>query len=424
MALKDRLKKFNLLPEIEEEKGISPEQAALCSKLSGALSAKIASIPLWFDYSKDEQKELILNFLNAKLNEEFTQINLTEAEKDRIAAVFLNSVYGFGPLDFLISQQKVNTIFVKSNNEIFIDINGKIVKSDIIIDKTLLDTLINKLLKMSNKLSPVITFRFNNLFVTLIKEPVCRLQIIIKKISSVKFNFEYFVDKQIINSDIADFFKTVLAAGKKFLISAPRRSGKTIFLNTFINEIGDDKQVVLFEDGALINSSRLRLDRYDIGGLNQKEQEQLLNAVIAYKPDFIFSDNNDIEFNIETGDRLDENTGFAACISADSATDALAFFTSVLTKKFNCSEQFAKIKFSKYFDYIIQLEKYDEFFVIKSISEVPENTAEIPVLTEKLIFNAGVYKYDFSDTVSPPQNTDLVNIPRRKLSFSARFADK
>ena len=58
---------------------ISPEIASLCSELTKALSQKIASIPIWFDYSKDEQQELIKNFLNSKLNEQFSEIKLTPA---------------------------------------------------------------------------------------------------------------------------------------------------------------------------------------------------------------------------------------------------------------------------------------------------------------------------------------------------------
>ena len=90
MTLKERLKKFDLLPVITEkhETSISPEVRTICNELSKLLSAKIALIPVWFEYSRDEQKELVLNFLNAKLNSDYAGTHLTDAEKDSIVAYF------------------------------------------------------------------------------------------------------------------------------------------------------------------------------------------------------------------------------------------------------------------------------------------------------------------------------------------------
>lgn len=83
MTLKERLKQFDLLPQIDEgnDAVLSPELSSVCNGLSKVLSEKIASIPIWFDYSIDEQKQLIQSFLNCKLNEEFSEIRLTDAEK-------------------------------------------------------------------------------------------------------------------------------------------------------------------------------------------------------------------------------------------------------------------------------------------------------------------------------------------------------
>ena len=111
MTLSERMKKFDLYTQEDETPAISPELTALCSELTKALSKKIATIPIWFDYSKEEQQSLIKNFLNTKLNEKFNEIQLTSAERERISETFFNSIYGFGTLDFLISQQELSKIF-------------------------------------------------------------------------------------------------------------------------------------------------------------------------------------------------------------------------------------------------------------------------------------------------------------------------
>ncbi len=428
MALKDRLKKFDLLPEFEEDFAdkISPELSTVCNELSKALSIKIASIPIWFEYSKDEQKGLILNFLNTRLNEEFSEIRLTSAEKDRISAVILNSIYGFGSLDFLIAQRGVNTIIVNSNENVLIELNGEIVKSDIVIDNNQLQMLIKRLAELAGKRSPVISFRFNDLMVTILAAPVCSQKLILRKLDGKSFNFGYFEEKQVLNADIAEFLQVSLMAGKKFLVSAPSGVGKTKFINAFLNEISEDKKVILFEECELINTSKSNVERFDISTLDEIEIRHLLKAALCYKSDYIFSDTNNIGFNIEVADQIDESCGFVAAVAAESPMDALNFYTAVQASRLKCTEKFAKVKFSKYFDYVIQLEKRDDDFIIKTILEVSSNRVGTPVLTEKLSFNSGVYKYDFpvSEMIVPPSDADAIeDAPRKRLSFRARFSD-
>ena len=64
VSLSERFRKFDLLQEREENvDSTSPELVSLCTWLAKSLSKKISAIPIWFDYSRDEQRELILNFI-------------------------------------------------------------------------------------------------------------------------------------------------------------------------------------------------------------------------------------------------------------------------------------------------------------------------------------------------------------------------
>lgn len=429
MTLKERLKKFDLLPVVENttEDVLSPEILSLCKTLSKELSSKIAAIPVWFDYTQDEQRELILNFLKAKLSDYEGQRKLSEAEKDKISSYFINSVYGFGALDYLLAQKEVKSIFIKSSDNILINLNGDIVKSDVTIDKKHLQFLINRLKEYSNQDCSVINFRFNNLSVTIVLEPVCNPQLVLKKISDIKFNYEFLEKSQILNADIANFFKAAFSLGKHFLISASSGVGKTALLNAFINETEENVSKVVFENGNFIISD---CEHYNIENLTLSERIKLINAVVASKPKNIFSDLNEILFNLELADRLPQNTGFAACITAESPADAINFFTLAQTANYKCSDKYAKVKFTKYFDYIIQLEKSENFFVIKNIFEVTTNGAGTPELSERLSFSAGEYKYDFpaAQVIVPPANADPVEEqkqepPAKKHSFKARFSD-
>ena len=423
MTISERLKKFNIDDDyITEEEEISPELFGLCEELTKALSKKIAAIPIWFDYSRQEQQELISSFLNAQLNEQFSEIKLTTKEIERISNKFYESIYGFGSLDFLIARRDITKIFVNSPVDVYIERKGEIEKTDVIIDEKQFLSLINWLIDLSKKNSSIITFRFRNLLITVIREPVCKTKIVLKKICDTLFNFEFFEFKNILNQDISDFLRYLIENQKRILISSPAQCGKTSFINALINELESDIRITLFEEGGLINTNKLHLNRYDTEGLSDKEQKHLITAALYYKPQYVFSDINNVGFNIEVADILDKNTGFVSTVRANSPVEALSFYTSVLVSKLKCTEKLAKTQFVKDYDYIIQLDKNDELFLLKAIYEVSTNKSGTAVLTEVLNNKAGNVTYKFENIdriVNTPEPTD--EFPPQNISFSARF---
>lgn len=425
MTLKERLKKFDLLPVITEkpETSISPEVRTICNELSKLLSAKIALIPVWFEYSRDEQKELVLNFLNAKLNSDYAGTHLTDAEKDSIVAYFLSMNYGFGSLDFLIEQKEVSKIFVKAYDNIFVELNGEVVKADTILDERQFNSLIARLQELANKKSPICSFRFNNLFVTIVSEPVSSPQLILRKLSDVCYNFEILENKQILNQDIIGFFRSSLGFGKRFLVIAPGNSGKTVLLNAFVNEAQTQNGVLLFEECELINVENKLIDRFNVGDLTVQERNMLLNAVLAYKPSCVVSDVNDIGFGLELVEKLEQNASVVVSLEADSPNDAIKACIRKLMFMGGCDENSAKLKFAKAFDFIIQLEKTDDTFILKNIHEISAKNSTVEFV-ERLSFASGNYKYDFPPVVPPEQKSPSKNSlqPEKKNLFSSRFA--
>ena len=423
MAISDRLKKFNIDDiEITEEEDISPELFGLCEELTKELSKKIASIPIWFDYSKQEQQDLIAAFLNTQLSEQFNEIKLTTKEKERISNRFYESIYGFGSLDFLIAQKDITKIFVNSPLDIYVERKGEIEKTNVMIDGKQFSSLINWLLSLSKKDSSIVTFRFRNLLITVIREPVCKTKIILKKICDTLFNFEFFEYKNIFNQDISDFLRYLLDNQKRILVSAPAQCGKTSFINALINELENDIRITLFEEGGLINTNKLHLNRYDAGSLSDREQNHLITAALYYKPQYVFSDINNIGFNIEISDILNKDVGFVSTVRANSPVEALSFYTSVLVSRLKCTEKLAKTQFVKDFDYIIQLGKNEDLFILKSIYEVGTNKNGTAVLTEVLNNKAGNVTYKFENKTKAENKASVSeDFPPQNISFSARF---
>lgn len=417
MTLKDRLKKFDLLPQIDdaqkEDISLAPDKRALYNEIAKVLSEKIASIPVWFDYTEDEQKSLILSFLNAKFDEKFSNINLTEAEKEKISAMFLNSVYGFGSLDFLIAQKDISTIFVNSPENVCIEKGGQILKADVTIDIRQFETMLKKLSELSGCESSIVKFRFKNLLITIIREPISRPKLIFKKISDANFDLAFLEEKRIINTDISHFLLNALKNRKNILITGEPDCGKTIFLNSILNEFHG--RGLLFEDVNLINTENQDLLRFNI--YDKSVENILLDTVYSYNPDYLFFDSNMLDFSfIMNGD-----IPFVASIRAYSPFDIIPFYINLMAKNFRCSKKTAKSILNKCFDYIIHVSKTDGMFVINYILELSLTESDTPVLEELLTFQSGEYKYDFPHVVNPPEKLPSAD---KKLSFSSRLKMK
>lgn len=144
MTLQDRFKKFEQ-PQ-STNSGIVPFEDFVIK----SLFEKISTIPVWYDYSRDEQKQLIKNFLEKKINTEYKDINLTEQYKQKIIDDFLASMKGYGILDYYIAKKDVIAVIVKPSNEILLQKNNSIIENS--------GSVLNKELKEA------ITKRFEQIF--------------------------------------------------------------------------------------------------------------------------------------------------------------------------------------------------------------------------------------------------------------------
>ena len=419
MTLKDRLKKFDLLPQVEEEKDdgklVSPDIKLVCKEISKILSSKISSIPVWFDYSEEEQKELILNFLQSKYDEKFSDYKLTEAEKDKMSAMFLNSVFGFGPLDFLIAQKDVNLVIVEAFDRVFVEKQGQLLGADVVMDKRQYDDMLKKLLELSQQQASVVKFKLKHLHISIIRTSY-NTKLIIKKISGVNFNFKYLQDVGIVNSDITAFLSKALTSGKKILITGAPRSGKTVFLNSLLNEFDQSKLARLFEDNDSINTENNNVLRFNLA--NKDVREEFIEIANDIRPDYIFFDSNKADLT----ELMAREIPFIASVRAYTPFDVVQFYINSLSNHLKCTRKTARSILNKCVDYIIHIEKVENLFVLSYILELSLTENDTPVLEELLTFQAGEYKYnlpkvELPDVVQKPVGSET----DKKSTFSSRL---
>lgn len=410
MTLKERLKQFDLLPqpETDESSVLSPELATLCNDLSKVLSEKIASIPVWFDYSEEEQKQLIQSFLNCKLNEEFSEIKLTDAEKDRVFAVFLKSVHGFGSLDFLISQNNISSIIVNSSESVLVNRAGIISNSEVIFDKKQYEELNKKLWKLSGAVSTnIVKFRYLNMLITLIAGAISPSRIIIEKIPDKKYHLEDLTDLQVVNLESKNFIRSLIKAKKRILLVVPHNFKKPFLLNSLVNEISKNDRVALLENLNILNLDSLLVDRFSVSRLNSFELRELLEAISLYMPDYVVSDVQDFDFEKMVIEKFSDQSSAYILI-----TDDIQY-------------QNKEAYFNNSFDYILKFKNSTSEIQLDFIGEMSVNDSGKKEIKEIFKFNNETYEYELlrSQNIQNLSNpTPADESPKvNRVSFRARF---
>lgn len=399
MALKDR---FNIL-EIETENDNEKEQVIqetvveadlepIIDELAGSLSEKVASIPVWFEYSETEQRKLISDFLTNKLETTYSDISFSNDEKEDIISLFMNSILGFGTLDYYISKDEIKSILASSDGTIFIDNGTSVNKEETTISTDQFERIYSGLKGQANMSdSSIGKIRLNKLSITLFAPPLCEKKILFEKLITDKVDFDYLINDESINNEIYEFIKKLIDERKNILIAAPSSGGKTALLSAIAEEVSLHSRCAVFENYPIINSKTA--DNYILNSLNENAINDLLNVTSRLKYDYALNDTGIIN---SISDAAFEK-GFYAGIDAETLTQAVTKLAAYRIYNEKCTEKQAKAFIASKFDYIFILEKNEKsLFKISSIAELSLNKTGSLVLTEILKYSDNSYMYNFS----------------------------
>lgn len=177
---------------------------------------------------------------------------------ERLKQKIIDEAIGLGPLEELLQNPKVTEIMVNAKDEIFIEQQGKIVKSDLEFtsNKAILDVIeriVTPLGRRIDESSPMVDARLkdgsrvNAIIPPLaIKGPT----ITIRKFPEKRILIEDLIGFSSLNPDMGDFLELCVKAKKNILISGGTGSGKTTLLNVLASFIPNGERVITIEDAA------------------------------------------------------------------------------------------------------------------------------------------------------------------------------
>ena len=261
---------------------------------------------------------LLEDYINDEIDKTLVGYDLSTLERGHIFNLIQNEIMGYGPITPLLDDNAITEIMVNAPDEIYVEIDGKIVKDEtvsFINDKHIIrciQRIVQPLGRTIDAANPMVDARLrdgsrlNAIIPPLsLKGPV----LTIRKFSKKLENIDDLLRRGSLTVNMARFLEACVTAKLNIIISGGTGTGKTTLLNILSGFIGEDERIITIEDAAELklhqnhvisletrltnyegegeitirdlvrNSLRMRPDRIIVGEVRGKESFDMMQAM-------------------------------------------------------------------------------------------------------------------------------------------------
>ena len=257
-------------------------------------------------------------YINDEIDNVLEDYDLGSLERNHLCNLIQNEINGYGPLTDLLNNDAVDEIMVNGTNDIYVEIDGKLVKDEsisFINDNHIIRTIqriVQPLGRTIDAVNPMVDARLrdgsrlNAIIPPLsLTGPVITIRKFSKKMNSV----DDLIRMGTLTANMALFLQACVRAKLNIIISGGTGTGKTTLLNILSGFIDDEERIITIEDAAELklhqshvisletrmvnyegegeitirdlvrNSLRMRPDRIIVGEVRGKESFDMLQAM-------------------------------------------------------------------------------------------------------------------------------------------------
>ena len=269
----------------------------------------------------DNNKNGQINFdkyVKNEIDKTLEGYDLSVIERSYINNLIDNEINGYGPITELLEDPSITEIMVNGINDIYIELDGKILKDDsvsFINENHILRTiqrLIQPIGRTIDTANPMVDARLNDgSRLNAIIEPLSLNGpvLTIRKFRRELDNIEDLLRNGTMTPYMARFIESCVVSKMNIIVCGGTGSGKTTLLNVMSSFINNDERIITIEDAAelkleqehvisletrssnyegsgaitirdlVINSLRMRPDRIIVGEVRGKEAFDMLQAM-------------------------------------------------------------------------------------------------------------------------------------------------
>jgi pilus assembly protein CpaF len=327
---------------------------------------------------------------------------LSHDDRDRLAGEIADDIFGYGPLERLLSDPSISEIMVNGPHDIWIERQGRLSETTLrFTDASHLRRIITKMVgqvgRRIDESSPLVDARLpDGSRVNAIIPPLSLSGplLTIRKFRQDRFDIPELVQLGTLSPDGADFLTKCIQAELNILVSGGTGSGKTTLLNALSAAVPDRDRIVTIEDAAELRLAQqhvLRLEARpkNIEGEGEITIRDLVRNSLRMRPDRI------IVGEVRGAEALDMlqamNTGHEGSLStvhANSPRDALnRLETMVLMAGYELPLRAIRQHVSAALDLIVHLDRLDDGSRrVTEVSEVQRMEGEMITLQKLFEF--------------------------------------
>jgi len=323
-------------------------------------------------------------------------------EQQNTGGLFEEAIKGFlQPIWSLLKDEKVSEVMINSYNEIWVEIAGKVHKTEArFSDQDALFAAVTNIAQSVNRRvdeeNPRLDARLPNGYRIHAVIPPCSrkgVTVAIRKFSSHQFTFQDYIRFGTLTGTVAQFLKICSHLGKNILVSGGTGSGKTSLLGAMCSYIPKGQRIIVIED-----ASELRVEyehvvffetkMADPEGKGEVTIRDLLKSSLRLRPDRI------IVGEVRGAEALElinaMNTGHKGClgtIHANSCHDAIVRLEALAQGgDSKLSDKALQHQLSSAIDIVLQVSRYSDgsrkLAQIAEVKSVENGQYEISTLFE------------------------------------------
>jgi pilus assembly protein CpaF len=331
------------------------------------------------------------------------RVPLSFDEQEKVQADLLDEVFGLGPLEPLLKDQKISDILVNDKDHVFIERGGLLQRADASFrdDRHLLqiiDRIVSRVGRRVDESSPMVDARLpDGSRVNAIIPPLALdgPSISIRRFGTGPLAANQLVQLKSISAEMMELLSAAVRARLSILISGGTGAGKTTFLNILSQYIPQSERIITIEDAAELqlqkrNVCRMECRPPNIEGKGEITQRDLVRNSLRMRPDRIIV--GEVR-GVEVMDMFQAmNTGHEGSmttIHANSPRDALLRLeTMVNLAGYHIPQMALRQLISSSLDVILHLARHsDGVRRIVSFSEITGMEGEVISLQDIFVFD-------------------------------------
>ncbi|MCE9507850.1 MAG: CpaF family protein [Alphaproteobacteria bacterium] len=245
-----------------------------------------------------EAKKVIIESVNAILL--YNKLDLTPHEKSNVLKIIEDDILGLGPLEEFLADDNISDIMVDGPNEVFIEMNGQIDKTNVRFrsEEHLLNIcqrIVNRVGRHVDKSSPICDARLaDGSRINVILPPLALKgpTLTIRKFKKERLTLEKLIAFGTVDARTAALLEILTACRVNLLITGGTGSGKTTLLNCLTKYISPRERIVSCEDAAELQLQQpqvvsLETRPTSTEGVGQVTMRDLVRNCLRMRPDRI-----------------------------------------------------------------------------------------------------------------------------------------